>query len=259
MSLRQISVLCLLLGSAVFQRKPGAPGCRGPSRCQGLMKPALCHSWQKPASSTGSWLRKCPRLCWRQVLVGIYSPLAICSCSCMIFEFEYLFWKLAQTSYLSLLKHSNKCNIISFHSHSSVDPRRGEFEVTHMESQHQDVQCAVHFVFNSKNRRPSRKMDRRGEKKKIQVFAEQAAGTMLDTLRVRCLYAGCCGCLFPGCAYLDADLLQLCRGVMSLLLDVSLQDGRQSPRSASAPITGCCISMFCCLSNICWLMDNFMC
>lgn len=128
-----------------------------------------------------------------------------------------------------------------------------------MESQHQDVQRAVRFVFNSKNRRPSRKVDGRKKIKKIQAFAEQAAGTMRDTLRAGCFYSGCCGCLFPGCAYLNADLLQLCKGVMSLLLDVSLQDGRQSPRRDSAPITGCCISMFCCLSNICWLMDNFMC
>lgn len=50
-----------------------------------------------------------------------------------------------------------------------------------MESQHQDVQRAVRFVFNSKNRRPSRKVDGRKKIKKIQAFAEQAAGTMRDT------------------------------------------------------------------------------
>lgn len=65
-----------------------------------------------------------------------------------------------------------------------------------MERQHQeDVQPAVHFVFNSKNRHKSIKVDRR-KKKKIQAFAEQTAGTMRDTLRARCFYSGC---LFPGC------------------------------------------------------------
>lgn len=110
MSLRQNSVLCLLLGSAVFQRNSGAPGCRGPGRCQGLMKPALCHSWQRPASSTGSWLRKCPRLCWRQVLVCRLGHIFTVSLLLLslrdFFEFEYLFGSLLRAGVLNIKLHA---------------------------------------------------------------------------------------------------------------------------------------------------------
>ena len=40
-SLRQISFLCLLLGPAVFQRKPGDPGCPGPRPLPGFDLPDL--------------------------------------------------------------------------------------------------------------------------------------------------------------------------------------------------------------------------